>query len=230
MIKENLLRLREKIASICSRIGRSPDEITLIGVTKYSEAPDIKEAVDSGLKDIGENRVQEGQRKFPELDRLGVKATKHLIGHLQTNKVKYVLPLFDLIHSIDSLKLAEEVDKQAQKLNKTADILIQVSTSGEEQKFGIDPQEAARLIDQIVILQNVRVRGLMTMAPLTEDIFVIRQCFKDLRLLRDQIQKNFPESDKISMKYLSMGMSQDFEIALEEGANMLRIGSAIFKN
>ncbi len=229
MIRDNLSALKVKIASICKRVGRNPDEVTLIGVTKYSEIDQIKEAIDAGLKDIGENRVQEGQRKFPVLDAMHVKVKKHLIGHLQTNKVKNVLPLFDLIHSVESEKLADEIDKQAAKLNKPAHVLIQVSTSGEEQKFGIDPKDVDGLLQHISQLRHVRVEGLMTMAPLTEDKEVIRQCFKDLRLLRDELQKKYVGSDKIFLKYLSMGMSQDFEIALEEGANMLRIGSAIFK-
>lgn len=229
MIRDNVWQLKDQIAQICQRIGRRAEEITLVGVTKFAESVAIKEALDAGITHIGENRVQEGQRKFPELDQMGAKATKHLIGHLQTNKAKHAVELFDVIQSVDSLKLASEIQKQAEKINKPIDILIQVSTSGEEQKFGIGPAETMKLVDEIAKMKNISIKGLMTIAPLTEDKTVVRQCFKDLRLIRDAIQKHYPESDKVQMKYLSMGMSQDFEIALEEGANMLRIGSAIFK-
>jgi pyridoxal phosphate enzyme (YggS family) len=229
MIRDNVWRLKEQIAVVCQRIGRRADEITLVGVTKFAEAPAIKEAIEAGIVHIGENRVQEGQRKFPQLDQMGVKVTKHLIGHLQTNKAKHAVEFFDVVESVDSLKLALELQKQAEKLNKQLEIFVQVSTSGEEQKFGIEAEQTVTLIDDIAKQKNISIKGLMTIAPLTDNKDVVRQCFKDLRVIRDQIQKNYPESDKVQMKYLSMGMSQDFEIALEEGANMLRIGSAIFK-
>ena len=229
MISQNLARVQSQITSICQRLGRNPQEITLVGVTKYADPVQIKEAIDAGLAHIGENKVQMAQEKFPQLDQWGLKVTKHLIGHLQMNKAKHAVQFFDLIHSVESLRLPHELAKQAQKINKTIDILVQVSTSGEGQKFGLTPNQTIQLIEEILKLSNIRILGLMTMAPYTENQDIIRQCFHDLRVLRDQVQKQFPSSDKIQMKYLSMGMSSDYEIALEEGSNMVRIGTAIFK-
>ena len=228
MIRDNFARIQNQIAAVCKRLGRNPNEIILIGVTKFADVSKIQEAIDVGLRDIGENKVQEGQNKFPALKISDFKVTKHLIGHLQTNKVKQALEFFDLIHSVDSLKLAREIEKQAAKSGKNTDILIQVSTSGEEQKFGIAPSEVFSLIDEVGKLAHIRVLGLMTMAQLTEDKTIIRNCFKDLRILRDQIRQRFAGNHNVAMKYLSMGMSGDYEIALEEGSNMVRIGSAIF--
>ena len=229
MIRDNIEAVKNDIAQICNRIKRDPMEITLVAVTKFAEVAQITEAVKAGLTHIGENRVQEGQRKFPEMDAAGLKTVKHLIGHLQTNKVKLALQYFDLIQSVDSLKLAAEIEKQAQKLNRTINILVQVSTSGEEQKFGVEHSQAIQLVEDIAKFEHINIQGLMTIAPLTDNKDIVRKCFSDLRLIRDQLQQNFSESGKVHMKYLSMGMSQDFTIALEEGANMLRIGSAIFK-
>ncbi len=229
MIKDNVLRVKDQVAAVCKRIGRDPHEVTVVAVTKYAEAPLMKEAVDAGLTVVGENRVQEVERKFPQLDAMNVKVSKHLIGHLQTNKVKLALQYCDLIQSVDSFKLAQEIEKQAAKINRNMDIFVQVSTSGEEQKFGVEHVEAIALVEEIAKLPHVFIKGLMTMAPLTEDKEIVRKCFRDLRIIRDELKNKFSNSDKIQMKYLSMGMSSDYEIALEEGSNMLRIGSAIFK-
>lgn len=229
MLKDHLEAVEGRIASVCRRIGRDPSEVILVGATKYSEAPQIQEALQAGLKHIGENRVQDAQRKFPELERLGVKAVRHMIGHLQTNKVKQAVQLFDLIQSVDSVRLAEEIEKEAAKLAKTVDILIEVNTSGEEQKFGVRPQEITPLIEEISRCPHIRLLGLMTMAPFIEDQAVIRRCFRNLRELFDAVSKQFAVSSNIQMKYLSMGMTSDYEIALEEGSNMVRIGRAIFK-
>lgn len=229
MLKDHLEDVEGHIASVCRRIGRDPAGVILVGATKYSETSQIQEALQAGLKHIGENRVQDAQRKFPELERLGVKAVRHMIGHLQTNKVKDAVRFFDLIQSVDSVKLVLEIEKQAAKLNKDVDILIEVNTSGEEQKFGAKPDEVPALIQDVSHCQHVRLRGLMTMAPLTEDKGVIRRCFRDLRELFDAVSKQFAVSSNIQMKYLSMGMTSDYEIALEEGSNMVRIGRAIFK-
>jgi pyridoxal phosphate enzyme (YggS family) len=229
MIKDSFLEVKEKVAAICKRLGRNPDDVAIIGVSKHAEADKIKEAVDAGLKNIGENKVQEGQRKFPQLEQWGIKVTRHMIGHLQTNKVKHTLQYFDLIHSIDSIKLAQEVQKQAEKINRIVDILIQVNTAGEEQKFGSSKQDALALIEAAAQLKNVRITGLMAMAPLTEDLRIIRRAFSDLRELRDEVRERYRGNNNVEMKYLSMGMTDDYEIALEEGSNMLRIGRAIFK-
>lgn len=214
---------------MCRRIGRNPHEITLVGATKYASAEQIQEAVEAGLHHIGENRVQDAQSKFPALDRLKVRATRHMIGHLQTNKVKQAVELFDIIQSVDSIRLADEIEKRAAEFGKTIDILLEVNTSGEGQKFGIKPVEVLPLIDEILECPHIRLRGLMTMAPLTEAKEVIRQCFRDLRELFDAVEGEHAGTERVAMDYLSMGMSSDYEIALEEGANMIRVGRAIFE-
>jgi len=224
MIQDNISGILGKITAICQRIGRDPNEITLVGVTKFADIPKINEAIKSGLEHIGENKVQEAHKKFALLKDPDMKMTRHMIGHLQTNKVKRALDCFDLIQSVDSLKLAIELEAQAAKQNKDIDVLLQVNTAGEEQKFGCEPSAANALVSEIFKLKHVRLRGLMTIAPLVEDKDIVRQCFRDLRILRDQINKKF----QIQLKYLSMGMTDDYEIALEEGSNMVRIGRAIF--
>lgn len=229
MIKDNLSRVFEHIASVCERIERDPGEIILVGATKYASAEQIREAVEAGLKHIGENRVQDAQSKFPVLDQFKVKAVRHMIGHLQTNKVKQAVQLFDFIQSVDSVRLADEIEKEAAKLAKTVDILVEVNTSGEEQKFGVHPDEVPALMKEINRCPRIRLLGLMTMAPITEEKGRIRRCFRDLRELFDAVEEDFADHERIEMKYLSMGMTSDYEIALEEGANMIRIGRAIFE-
>ncbi|OGW96544.1 MAG: YggS family pyridoxal phosphate enzyme [Omnitrophica WOR_2 bacterium GWA2_45_18] len=228
MIKANISKIQGKIASVCKKIGRNPSEVILIGVTKYAEADKIKEAIEAGLTHIGENKVQEAQRKFPALEPFNAKMTKHMIGHLQTNKVKPALRYFDFIQSVDSLKLAVEIEKQATVLNKNVDILVEVNTSMEEQKFGMDAYEVIPLIEEISRLPHIRVRGLMTISALTDRQEVARKCFQDLRFLNDRCKEAFAGRPGVNMQFLSMGMTDDYEIALEEGSNMLRIGRAIF--
>ena len=226
MIKDNVARIRGQIASICQRIGRNPDEITLVAATKYADAAQIKEALEAGITDIGENKVQEAQEKFSRLGETG--GRRHMIGHLQTNKVKLALQLFDIIQSVDSLKLAQEIDSQAAKLKAQVKIFIEVNTSGEEQKFGVEPKNAMALIKTIGELSRIEVCGLMTMAPFVEDSQIIRRCFSTLRQMRDQVNEAFGSHPWVKMDFLSMGMSEDFEIAIEEGSNMVRIGRALF--
>jgi len=225
MIGDNISGILDKITAICQRIGRDSGEIVLVGVTKFADASQINEAIQSGLKHIGENKVQEAQKKFSLIKDSGLKVTRHMIGHLQTNKVKHALESFDLIQSVDSLKLAATLEVQAAKLNKNIDILLQVNTAGEEQKYGCEPSETVDFVSEIFKLKHIRLRGLMTIAPMVQDKDIVRQCFKDLCILRDQINKKF----QIQLKYLSMGMTNDYEIALEEGSNMIRIGRAIFQ-
>ena len=229
MIREHLASIQKNISLICQRLGRNPAEITLIGVTKYATVEKIKEALTCGLTDVGENKVQEAEKKFPQLDSIAPKLRKHMIGHLQTNKAKDALKYFDLIQSVDSLKLAQEIDKQAAKINRVADILVQINTSGEEQKYGAEKTQALSLVDEITSLQHVRILGLMTMAAFTEDKEAVRVSFRALREIRDQVSKKFGGHERVQMKYLSMGMTDDYEIALEEGSNMVRIGRAIFQ-
>jgi len=228
MIKDRIDKVRQEIEEACRKIGRDPQEITMVGVTKYAAAGQIVEAVEGGLTHIGENKVQQAQEKFPALTEFGPKVTRHMIGHLQTNKVKDCLELFDIIQSVDSLKLAEAISKEAGKQGRTADILVQVNTSGERQKFGVAPKEAMALIEQIARLPKLQVHGLMAMAPLGGVEANIRRSFVNLRELRERVIKNFEGSDTVSMTYLSMGMTDDFKIAIEEGSNMVRIGRAIF--
>ncbi len=229
MIRDNVARIRDRIAAICPKAGRHPEEITLVGVTKFASIEDIDQAVAAGINDIAENRVQEAQKKFPLVNPAGRKLTRHLIGHLQTNKVKAALNICDLIQSVDSLKLAGEIERQAAQAGRVADILMQVNTARETQKYGIAPEEALPLIGEVLKLPKVRILGLMAMAPFTEDAKVISACFGDLRRLKENIERSFPDKPGVQMKYLSMGMSHDFEIAIAEGANMVRIGTAIFK-
>ncbi|MBL8014306.1 MAG: YggS family pyridoxal phosphate-dependent enzyme [Candidatus Omnitrophica bacterium] len=229
MIKENLSRLRQDFADACRLSGRKPEEVTLVGVTKFISNEDIQEAIDAGLTDIAENRVQEAEKKFVSLSQANPKIKRHLIGHLQSNKAKDAIAVCDLIQSVDSIKLIQEIEKQALKINKSVDVLLQFNTAHEPQKFGADPSEALPLLECVGRLTRVRVLGLMAMAPFTEDQGIIRRTFADLRGLRDLAVKNFSGHPAIEMKYLSMGMSSDYTIAIEEGSNMVRVGSALFK-
>ena len=228
MIKDNILRIKSDISLICQRLGRNPEDITIVGVTKFATIPMIEEAMRCGILHIGENKVQEALKKFAGFK--SSSATKHMIGHLQTNKVKDALKIFDVIQSVDSLKLASALDKAAEKISCIVDILVQVNTSGEKQKFGVPQKDAAILLRQISKLNNVRVLGLMAIAPLTDERAVVRDCFRKLRELRDQVINDFSGRKNIQMNLLSMGMSSDYQIAIEEGSNMVRIGSAIFRN
>ncbi len=227
-IGDNVLKVQTEIHAACKAAGRNAQEITLIAVTKTAPVSAIEEAISAGIKHVAENRVQEAQLKFPGLKSKYPDVCCHLIGHLQTNKAKDVIAVCQLVQSVDSLKLAQEINKHAAKLNKAVDVLVQFNTAREPQKFGADPQEAFSLIEGISSLSQVRVLGLMAMAPYTEDQGVIRRAFADLRGLRDAIAKRFA-GPKVELKFLSMGMSSDYRIALEEGSNMVRIGSAIFK-
>jgi len=227
MIDSKIQEIRQKIAQVSRDCGRDPGEITLVGVTKYSPLPIIEEAIRAGLTHIGENRVQNAQEKFTRLDP-SLQVTRHMIGHLQTNKVKQALKLFDMIQSVDTWHLAQMLEKEAQKINKTVDVLVEVNTSGEEQKYGMAKNEVLPFLEQALSLKYVRVRGLMTIAALTEDETIVRGCFKTLKQLFDEAGKKFLGSPNVAMTYLSMGMTDDYPWAIEEGANMLRIGRAIF--
>ncbi len=228
MIKDRLAQVQQHIKDICTRINRNPKDIVLVGATKYADISQIKEAVAAGLKTIGENRVQDALEKFAILDKERVHVTRHMLGHLQTNKAKKAVEIFDLIQSVDSIRLADEIEQHAAALNKTVAILIEVNTSGEAQKFGVHPDAVPALIEEIGRCPHVRLLGLMTMAPLTEDQDAIRKSFRDLRELFDAVEEDFGVRPYVEMRYLSMGMSTDYEIALEEGSNMLRLGKAIF--
>lgn len=222
IIAYNLQVVRERISSACERVGRNPEEITLIVVTKTIDPERINEAIDAGAKHIGENRVQEAWEKFPAIK----PATRHLIGHLQTNKTKRAVQIFDWIQSVDSFHLAEKIDQEASKLGKTIPILLEVKTSPEETKYGVSVSETMALVEKISTFDHLRIKGLMTIAPFTDDEKTVRKSFQGLRNLRDAIKQ--AKITGVEMKHLSMGMSSDFEIAVEEGATMVRIGTAIF--
>lgn len=220
-LKDNYDALIKEIKATCEHTGRDFSEITLIAVSKTFPAEDVAKVREYGQKHFGENKVQELKSKFDILRTEEIKW--HLIGHLQTNKVKYIADFVYLIHSVDSLKLAEVIDEHAKKNNRTIDILIQVNTSNEDQKSGIDPAETRDLCAGISKLENVRIKGLMTIGMFTDDENIIRDNFKTLKSVYNELKPDYP-----SFEYLSMGMTSDFKIAIEEGANLLRIGSAIF--
>lgn len=221
-IKENLDLINEKIKAAAEKSGRKREDVLLLAVSKTVDVPRIKEAVNLGLVDLGENKPQEINWKYYE-----IKNVKwHQIGHLQTNKVKYIIDKVCLIHSVDSLKLAEEISKRAKSKNITMDILVEINIAGEEAKSGVPLDEAEALAVEISKLDNVIVKGLMTVAPFVENPEDNREYFKQMRnLFVDIRDKNY---NNIDMKYLSMGMTNDYEIAVEEGANIVRIGTGLF--
>jgi PLP dependent protein len=230
MIRDNVAKIFSRIEAVCRKNGQDPNDVTFVGITKYADISQIREAIAAGLTHIGESKVQEAKKKFFASEDFYTKVTKHLVGHLQTNKAKQAVEIFDCIQSVDSLKLAETIEEHAAKINKTVDILIQVNTAGEMQKFGIAPEKTFPLIENIISLKHLRLCGLMTIAPLTTDKAIVHKCFRDLRILRDEVSRRFSQDNRVVMTYLSMGMTDDYEIALEEGSNMIRIGRAIFKD
>jgi len=223
IIKNNLEIINEKIKKAALKVERNPEEIKLVAVTKTATIEQIEEAIKAGVKIIGENKVQEAKEKYQIIT---ADIEWHLVGHLQTNKVKYAVEIFDCIHSVDSIKLAEEIDKRSLQFGKTTNVLVEVNVSGEETKCGIKPEEVEPFLKEISKFSRIRVRGLMTIAPIVEDKEEVRPYFRRLRELSKEIKsKNIKN---VKMDYLSMGMSEDFEIAIEEGANMVRIGRGIF--
>ncbi|AOY77389.1 YggS family pyridoxal phosphate-dependent enzyme [Clostridium formicaceticum] len=222
-VEKNLSTIRDRISDAAIKVGRNPQEVQLIAVTKTVEPEVIEGAIHYGVTDIGENKVQEIIRKY---EIIGNKVRYHMIGHLQKNKVKYIIDKVEMIHSLDSYDLAKEIDKRAKKIQKTMKCLLQINVSGEESKYGISPLEVKSLLKEVSELNNMRIMGLMTMAPYTDNPEEVRKYFKDLKQLSLEIDKLGFEN--IHMNYLSMGMSNDFEVAIEEGANLVRIGSSIF--
>ncbi|ABN52027.1 MAG TPA: YggS family pyridoxal phosphate-dependent enzyme [Hungateiclostridium thermocellum] len=223
-IKRNLYSVMERIEKAAQKSGRSAKDITLVAVTKTVEPERIMKILDEGVVDLGENRVQELTKKYDILN--SRKCKWHLIGHLQTNKVKYIVDKVSLIHSVDRIELAREIQKRAESVGKTVDVLVQVNVSGEKSKFGVSVDDAYGLVREISFMPNIRVKGLMTMAPYAENPESVRYVFSKLRDLSIDIGKE--KFDNSNMEILSMGMSNDFEIAIEEGANMVRIGTALF--
>lgn len=214
-IEANIRDVRGRIEQACQRSHRSPDEVTLVAVTKGFEASAIRAAFACGIRDFGENRVQEAEAKIEQLSALKPDITWHMVGHLQSNKAGTAAGLFDIIHSVDSTKLAGILNERARG---TLSVLLQVNVSGEEPKSGFAVAEVANGFDEIKQLPNLHVAGLMTIAPFTDNPEEVRPVFRKLRELRDSL----------GLKHLSMGMTDDFEVAIEEGATMVRIGRAIF--
>ena len=223
-IKDRLKTLRARIRKAAEACGRSPEEIRLVAVTKTMPVAKVRDAIDAGVTILGENFVQQAEDKINALSSYPV--SWHFIGHLQRNKAKYAVRLFDLIHSVDSLKLAQELDKQAKKLNKTQPILIQVNIAAESSKSGAAVEETLQLLWDISRLENLSVRGLMTMPPFFDDPERTRPYFIALAKLRDQVQSQ--SIPNVAMDDLSMGMTGDFEVAIACGATLVRIGTAIF--
>ena len=222
LISDNLNEVRSKIEMAAKKSNRTLGDVSLIAVTKTHSADMINEAIENGVTDIGENKVQEIIEKYDYVK----KVRWHLIGHLQTNKVKYIIDKVHMIHSVDSIRLMDEIERQAQKHNVTMNILIQVNISGEESKFGINPDELEDMLLHAGELKNVKVCGLMTILPKIDTEISLRLHFVNIkRIFIDNSNKNYHNVD---MKYLSMGMSGDYEIAIEEGSNMVRVGRAIF--
>lgn len=223
-MKARLDNIRGQIKNAAIKCGRDPETIRLVAVSKTMPAERVKAAIEAGVTIIGENYIQEAREKFNDLSSLPV--AWHFIGHLQTNKAKYAVRMFDLIQTVDSVKLAKELDKQAKKINKIQSVLLQVNIGHEETKSGVDETEILALVTEISKFENIAIEGLMTIPPFFNQPELVRPYFKALSNLRQRIEtKSLPN---VRMDELSMGMTGDFEVAVEEGATMVRIGTAIF--
>ncbi|MDD3570326.1 MAG: YggS family pyridoxal phosphate-dependent enzyme [Lachnospiraceae bacterium] len=223
MIKENIEQINKKIEASAEKSGRKREDITFVVVSKTIDVPRIKEAVETGENNLGENKVQEIMDKYEPMGE-GIKW--HLIGHLQTNKVKYIIDKVELIHSVDSIKLAEEISKRAVQHGLVAKILLEINIANEESKFGINPKDAERIVLEISNLSNIMIKGLMTVAPFVENAEENRVYFKQMKQLLVDI--NSKKIDNVYMDVLSMGMTGDYEVAIEEGATMVRVGTGVF--
>ena len=224
-IAGNIERVKEIIAEAAEKSGRSADDVLLLAVTKLHTPEEMNEAIDAGATDIGENKVQEVLEKYDK-----VKPVRwHLIGHLQTNKVRQIIDKVVMIHSVDSLHLAKEIEKRSEQAGITMDILIQVDPEDQETKFGVDPAELHNLIKNIAEeCPHIRVKGLMCIAPFYEDPEDTRPFFREVKKIFDTCREDFDGVENVDFRYLSMGMTNDFRIAVEEGSNLVRVGTAIF--
>ena len=222
-IRENILAVQNRVAGAAERAERDPGSIQVVAVSKTQPLSSIRDAIVAGVTHVGENRVQEATSKHNQL-RDTVKW--HLVGHLQTNKVKQALQIFDLIHSVDSVRLLAEINRRSARLCRQTKVLVEVNTSGEESKYGIKPDEALSFMERSSEHAHIRIEGLMTIGRFLPQAEAVRPSFAMLRQLQDKIrEQHYPN---VEMKYLSMGMTNDFEVAIEEGANIVRIGTAIF--
>ena len=222
-VRDSVADVLARIEAACERALRDPTDVRLVAVTKTVEVPAIVEAIEAGVTCIGENRVQEAGRKFtPELPPV----EKHLVGHLQTNKAGKALELFDMIQSVDSVRLARELSRVCSNKGCSIDVLVEVNTSGEESKYGLPPDEVVEAIEDMADLPGLNVVGLMTVGAFLPDPEDVRPCFRRLRAIRDEVEERVIPG--VSMDHLSMGMTNDFEVAIEEGATIVRVGRAIF--
>ena len=222
-IKKNLETVRGKISDAAAASGRNGEDVILVAVSKTRTPEEINTAIDAGTTDIGENKVQEIMDKYD-----AVKPVRwHMIGHLQTNKVKYIIDKVDMIHSVDSIKLAKEIDKRAKAAGKTMDILVQINPAEEESNFGVTIDGAGDLVREILdTCENIRIKGLMSVAPIAEDPRDVKPYFDGVKAKYDELAQI--DDPKLDFEYLSMGMSHDFAVAIEAGSNLVRVGSAIF--
>jgi len=222
-IKNNILEIKDKIEKSLEGTDKTVDDITIVAVSKNVDSQKVVEAFNEGLINFGENRVQEFLKKFEEINE---KISWHMIGHLQRNKVKYIYDKVDLIHSVDSIRLAKRINKYGRKNNKPISILLEVNVAEDDSKFGFKTEELENAINEIAEFEYISIKGLMTVAPYFDDPEEARPIFKKLKLFFDNLSKL--EYNNVSMEYLSMGMSNDYHIAVEEGANIVRIGTDIF--
>lgn len=220
-IAENLERVREQIAQATRKAGRSADDIELVAISKTHEAEKVREAIEAGQSLFGESRAQEARVKIPELPS---NLRWHFVGHLQKNKIRHALPLFELIHSIDSLALAQDVNRIAEDDGLHPRVLLEVNVAGEGSKFGFNPERLRAEMESLLALPRLSILGLMCIPPIAEEAETSRKYFVELRELRDRLQKEF----HVDLAQLSMGMTQDFAVAIEEGASLVRVGTAIF--
>lgn len=223
MIQENLDRINNRVIDAAHRSGRTPSEILVVAVTKTQSAETLELAYNAGVRVVGENRVQEVLEKWPNFEQ---KFEWHLIGHLQTNKVKYIVDKVDLIHSLDSLRLADEISKQAVKIGRIIPVLVQINVDEEDSKFGIKVEDVDKFINAVSALPGIKVCGLMNIAPFSENDVFLRKTFKKMKEIFESLKNK--AYNGVDMTYLSMGMTHDFEIAIEEGANVIRVGTGIF--
>ena len=223
-IDENLPVIKENIKRACEKCARDVNDVTILAVTKTMDAQNINRAIELGLVNIGENRVQELLEKYDLVDK---RAVWHIIGHLQKNKVKYIADKVSMIHSVESFELAKEIDKQCKKFGRIMDILVEVNVSGEESKSGISPDEAIDFVREISVFENIRVKGLMTMAPLEASEEELHEIFSGLYNISVDISRE--KLDNVTMECLSMGMSNDYITAIEENSTIVRLGRCLFR-
>jgi PLP dependent protein len=223
MISANISQIRDRIDAVCARAGRRSDDVTLVAVSKTFPAEKVREAVQAGVRDVGENYVQELLQKRGEVPE---EVRWHFIGHLQTNKVRQIIPWVHSIHALESEALAQELDRRAEQVGRTIDVLVEVNTTGETTKFGLRPESVPGFVVRLEEYSHLRIAGLMTIGPFLPDPEGSRPMFRELRRLRDTIAQRAQRN--VTMEHLSMGMTGDFEVAIEEGATLIRIGTAIF--